>query len=71
LMLGRPSVSFYTDWGGTSPQHKHLADLISLQTGVPAQVYRVAELAMTSQVLPKVEIVPVSSALTPAAMGVS
>jgi hypothetical protein len=75
LMLGRPSVSFYTDWGGTAVTHKHLADLISIQTQVPCQVFRIAELAMTSSVLPKVELVPVPPAanlsLTPAPVGVS
>lgn len=72
LMLGKPSVSFYTDWGGTCLAHKHLADLIAIQSGVPFQVFRIAELAMTTSVLPRVEaVIPATSSLTPVPVGVS
>ncbi len=56
LRLGRPSISFYTDWGSTAIPHLHLSHLLGLQMGLPFQVFRVAELAMTRQVLPQVEL---------------
>lgn len=56
LRIGKPSMSFYTDWQGTSYIHKHLSDLVSLRSGVPFQVFKLGELAMTRSVLPMAEM---------------
>ena len=63
LRLGRPSVSFFTDWGGTAFPHKALADFLSLHVPVPFQVFKVSELMMTRAVLPIVEVATATSGL--------
>ena len=55
LRMGKPSVSFYLDWGGTSVHHKFLSEWLSLITRVPFQVQRLAEIPMLKSVLPQVE----------------
>ena len=54
LRLGRPSVSFYQDWGGTAVPHKHLADFLATSTGVPYIVHRITDVPMVREVLPPV-----------------
>lgn len=56
LRLGKPSVSYYHEWGGTSMAHKHLADAIALQCGLPCLVFKVGELPLMHAVSPKVAI---------------
>ena len=56
LRLGRSVVSYYDQWGGTAIAHKHLADALSIQMGIPFQVYALRELALASNVLPMVTV---------------
>lgn len=57
LRLGKPSVSYYADWGGTMIAHKHLADAIALNRGIPCQVHRIGELPLLVNVLPQIQVV--------------
>lgn len=57
LRLGKPSVSYYHEWGGTAMAHKHLADAISLQGHIPALVLRVGELPLLQSVAPVVQMI--------------
>lgn len=52
LRLGVPSVSFYTNWGSTSPAHLELAQIIALRSGVPSYVVRVGDIPMLNTVFP-------------------
>lgn len=59
LRMGKPSVSFYVDWGNqTAITHRNLADLIALRTGVPAVVVGLSEVPMLGSVLPIMEVKP-------------
>lgn len=53
-MYRKPSISFYTEWGGTMLAHKHLADALALHFGVSCQVLRVTEMPLLREVLPAV-----------------
>lgn len=54
LRMGKPSTSFYLEWGhATSIAHRALADALSIRTGIPSLVIRLAELPMLSSVLPQ------------------
>lgn len=57
LRLGKPSVSYYHEWGGTMIAHKHLADAIALNRGIPCQVHRIGELPLLVNVLPQIQVV--------------
>jgi hypothetical protein len=50
--FARPSVTFYTDWGGTSLAHKHLSDLIAVRNKVPFVVLDIKDLPLVHSVLP-------------------
>jgi len=54
LRLGKPSVSYYAEWGGTAMAHKHLADAIALQRGLPHVVQKVGEIPLLHAVMPQV-----------------
>lgn len=56
LRLGKPSVSYYTDWSGTAIAHKHLADALSLRDGIPCQVHRVGELPLLQSIVPSMQL---------------
>ncbi len=56
LRLGKPSVSYYHEWLGTMIAHKHLADALSLKTGIPCQVHRIGELPLLQAVMPGMEM---------------
>jgi hypothetical protein len=56
LRLGKPSVSYYQEWGGTSIAHKHLADAIALRNGLPCIVQKVGELPLLQSVAPTIQI---------------
>lgn len=56
LRLGKPSVSYYNEWGGTAMAHKHLADALSLKTGLPCIVQKIGELPMLQSVAPMVQV---------------
>jgi len=56
LRLGKPSVTFYADWGGTAITHRSLSDLLSVHSGIAFQVFRATEIAMANFVLPIAEI---------------
>jgi hypothetical protein len=54
LRMGKPSTSFYLDWGhATSVAHRALADVLSIRTGIPSIVIKLSELPMLSTVLPQ------------------
>ncbi len=57
LRMGKPSISFFLDWGGTSIHHKFLSDFLAISTRVAFQVHRLAEIPMLRSVLPQVEVV--------------
>src|SRR6185295_565015 len=63
MRLGKPSVSYYQEWGGTSIAHKHLADAIALKMGLPCIVQKVGELPLLQSVAPavNVQIAPIGS----------
>lgn len=52
LCLGKPSVSFYTDWQYTMLAHRHLSTELSVMSGVPFQVHRLSEVRLLNAVLP-------------------
>jgi len=54
LSLGKPSVSFFHEWHGTAIPHRHLAVDLSLRSGVPFLVQRLADLPMLQSVCPPV-----------------
>lgn len=56
LRLGKPSVSYYQEWGGTAIAHKHLADALSLKAGIPCQVHRIGELPLLQAVMPGMQM---------------
>jgi len=56
LLLGKPNISFYERWGETSIAHKHLADFLSSQSGVPCLVLALNQLAVLQSVLPEMVI---------------
>lgn len=56
LRMAKPSVSYYLDWGNfTSIAHRNLADALSIRSGIPAMVLKVAELPMLQSVMPIVQ----------------
>ena len=57
LRLGKPSVSYYHEWGGTSIAHKHLADALALKNTIPCLVLKVGELPVLQSVVPALQLV--------------
>lgn len=57
LRIGKPSVSYYHEWGGTAMAHKHLADAIALGQNIPCQVHKVGELPLLQSVVPAMQVV--------------
>lgn len=55
LRLEKPSVSFYWDWQGTAIAHKHLSEIIALQTGRSFLTMGVREIPLLKTVVPDVE----------------
>ena len=53
LRLGKPSLSLYTEWGGTMWAHKHLSEVLGNAMGVPFQVHKVGDVPLMQSVLPK------------------
>ena len=53
LRLGKPSISLYTDWGGTMWAHKHLSEMLASKLNLSFQVHRVSDLPMLQSALPK------------------
>lgn len=56
LRLGKPSVSYYHEWGGTSIAHKHLADALALKHNIPCLVLKVGELPVLQSVVPALQV---------------
>lgn len=56
LRIGKPSVSYYHEWGGTAMAHKHLADALALGHGLPCQVHKVGELPLLQSVVPTMQL---------------
>lgn len=54
LRFARPTVSFFKDWNYTAMAHKHLADGISLRTGIPFIVHATKDVPMLRSVLPDI-----------------
>lgn len=52
LRIGKPSVSYYAEWSGTSMAHKHLADALALSHGIPCQVHKLGELPLLQSIMP-------------------
>ncbi len=61
LRLGKPSVSYYTDWHGTALGHKHLSEAISLQSGVSFLTVKVNDMPLLKAVLPELAFQAASS----------
>lgn len=57
LRLGKPSVSYYSEWSGTAMAHKHLADAIALNANLPCLVLKVGELPLLQSVCPALQLV--------------
>jgi ADP-heptose:LPS heptosyltransferase len=53
LRLKKPSISLYTDWGGTAWPHRTLSEMLAVTMGVPFNVLRVGDLPLMQSVLPK------------------
>lgn len=53
LRFRKPSVSLYTDWGGTAWPHRTLSELLAASMGVPFHVQRAADLPLLQSALPK------------------
>ena len=62
LRLGKPSVSLYTQWGGTAWAHRALSEQWAASLGVTFQVLRIGDLPLIQTVLPKFLLQPASSA---------
>lgn len=52
LRMGKPSVSFYQDWTGTLLAHKHLSELIALQSGVSFLTLKLTDIPLLKAVAP-------------------
>jgi hypothetical protein len=55
-MHRKPTVSFYTEWGGTALAHLYLGDAMAKAFGVAAQVLRVHDIALLREVLPALQL---------------
>jgi len=53
LRYQKPSISLYTDWGGTMWAHRTLSEQLATALGVPFHVQRVADLPVLQQALPR------------------
>lgn len=64
LRMAKPSVTYYLEWGNfTSLAHRDLADALSVRSGIPAIVLKLAELPMLQSVMPVVQARTPSSPL--------
>lgn len=61
LRLGKSSVSYYQEWGGTAIAHKHLADAIALKHSLPCIVQKVGEIPLLQSIMPAVTVTPPSA----------
>jgi hypothetical protein len=50
MRLGVPSLSFYDQWKGTLPVHRHLSEEVSHVTGVPFYTVRMNDVSLWSHV---------------------
>ena len=53
LRFKKPSVSLYTDWGGTAWPHRTLSEILAASMGVPFHVQRAADLPLLQNALPR------------------
>lgn len=58
LMLGKPSITFYTEWAGTALPHRHLSTELSVKTGIPFVVHRLGDLPMMAEAIPNMAMTP-------------
>ena len=56
LRFGRPTVSLYLQWHGTALAHKHLADAMSVRSGIPFTVQAIKDMPMIRSVLPDLQV---------------
>ena len=61
--LGRPTVGFYQQWGGTSQAHRHLSQALALAMQTPFLVLPMSDLLMINQVVPHVVLTPIAKGL--------
>lgn len=75
LRLGKPSVSFYHQWGGTAITHRMLSDVLAMQFNLAFQTVKLGEIPMLLAVLPSAEVRTIGkqldTRLTQAEIGVS
>jgi hypothetical protein len=75
LRLGKSSMSFFTEWGGTAITHRQLSEQIALRHHLSFHVVRLGEIPMMQSVLPDTTIIlpgpKLDTSLTPAGTGVS
>jgi hypothetical protein len=67
MLFRKPTVSFYTEWGGTALAHKYLADAIALSMGVGCHVFKVTDLPLLHEALPTIalEMAPSTNTVDP------
>lgn len=56
LRLGKPSVTFFHQWGGTAVTHRILSDVLSLQFNVAFHTVKLGEIPMLLSVMPNAEV---------------
>ncbi len=77
LRLGKPSVSFVSQWGGTAFTHRSLSEVLAMQVNVAFQTVKLGEIPMTLAVLPQADVRQVGKQLdtrkdlTPESVGVN
>lgn len=77
LRLGKPSVSFFEQWGGTAITHLALSEILSIQFNVAFHTTKLAEIPLLLAVLPHAEVRTIGKQLdtkkdlTPQEIGVS
>lgn len=56
LMLQRPTISYYWQWGAVVFAHRVLSEQLALATNVPFHCLRVTDLLMLQEVMPRIAI---------------
>lgn len=57
LRLGKPTISFYQKWEGTSLSHKYLADALATAMQIPCIVLRIGEIPLVKTVIPALQLI--------------
>lgn len=56
LRLGRPTISFYTDWHSTSWAHRSLSEFLAVHQELPFYALKLNDLGVFARVLPQIAI---------------